>query len=246
MKRFIPEESQFSKRRKTNVELQRVPEVIMRLGVLEIVMLFLDIQSVARSLQMHSKTWKNDVHRETIWRSLCARLWYKKAYVPGIFYDMAVSGRAAEAYKRSKEDSRRRIPSMQEVCNFTWAVRRTRFSQDGSDPWWLHQDARSRRYFMDSTSRSYDGVNEQLSKRTRWKLALKDGEAFICHSRDGMDVATLKLYRDHGNWGFIAQSGSYFTTGFPMPLRGQELRLEQLARRWMGNAIGYSTPGYGL
>ena len=54
--------------------------------------------------------------------------------------------------------------------------------------WWLHQDARSRRYLMDSTSRSYEGGNEQLSKRTRWKVTLKDGEAFIRHSRDGMDV----------------------------------------------------------
>ena len=246
MKRFIPEERQVSKRRKTNVVLQSVPEVFMRLGVLESVILFLDIRSVARSIQMHSKTWKNNVNRERIGRSLCARLWSRKAYVPGVFYDMAESGRAAEAYKRSNEDSRRRIPSRQEVCSFTWSVRRSRFSQDSSDPWWLHQDARSRRYLMDSTSRSYEGGNEQLSKRTRWKVTLKDGEAFIRHSRDGMDVATLKLYRDHDNWGFIAQSGSYFTTGFPMPLRGQDLRLEELARRWTGHAIEYSTRGVGL
>ena len=99
---------------------------------------------------------------------------------------------------------------------------------------------------MDSTSRSYEGGNEQLSKRTRWKVTLKDREAFIRHYRDGMDVATLKVYRDHDNWGFIAQSGSYFTTGFPMPLRGQDLRLEELARRWTGHAIEYSTRGVGL
>ena len=81
MKRFIPEERQVSKRRKTNVVLQSVPEVIMRLGLLEMVILFLDIQSVARSLQMHRKTWKNNDYRERIWRSLCARLWSRKAYI---------------------------------------------------------------------------------------------------------------------------------------------------------------------
>ena len=246
MKPFMSEESHVSKRRKTNVVLQSVPEVIMRLGLLEIVILFLDIQSVARSLQMHRKTWKSNDYRERIWKSLCARLWHTKVYVPGVFHDMANSGRAAEAYKGSKEDSRRRIPCLQEVCHFTWAVRKTRSSQDDSDPWWLYQDASTRRYFMDTTSRGYDGVNEQLSKRTRWKLELEDGEAFILHSRDGIDVATLKLYRDLGNWGFTAQSGSYFTTGFPMPLRGQDPRLEQFARRWMGHSIVYSTTGYEL
>ena len=81
MKRFIPEERQVSKRRKTNVVLQSVPEVFMRLGVLESVILFLDIRSVARSIQMHSKTWKNNVNRERIGRSLCARLWSRKAYI---------------------------------------------------------------------------------------------------------------------------------------------------------------------
>ena len=246
MKRFSLEESNTSKRRKTHVEVQSFSEVIMRPGILQNVLLFLDINLVAQSLQTHSKTWKNYYHRETLWKSLCARLWHTKVYVPGVFHDMANSGRAAEAYKGSKEDSRRRIPCLQEVCHFTWAVRKTRSSQDDSDPWWLYQDATNRRYFMDTTSRGYDGVNEQLSKRTRWKLELEDGEAFILHSRDGIDVATLKLYRDLGNWGFTAQSGSYFTTGFPMPLRGQDPRLEQFARRWMGHFIGYSTTGYEL
>ena len=235
-----------SKRRKTNVELQRVSEVIRRSGILQNVMLFLDINSVAQSLQINSNTWKNCDHRESLWKSLCARLWHTKVYVAGVFHDMVNTGRAAEAYKGSKEDSCRRIPSLQEVCQFTWAVRKTRSSQDDSDPWWLYQAATNRRYFMDTTSRSYDGVNEQLSKRTRWKLKLEDGEAFILHSRDGIDVATLKLYRDLGNWGFTAQSGSYFTTGFPMPLRGQDPRLEQFARRWMGHSMVYSTPGYEL
>ena len=237
MQRWSSEESKASKRRKTNVELQSVTEVVMIPGILENVLLFLDITSIAQSLQMYSNTWKNSYYRETLWKNLCARLWHRKVYVPAVFRDMANTGRAAEAYKGSNEDSRRRIPSLQEVCQFAWAVRK-------SNPGWCYQGVSNRCYFMDKTSRSYDGFNESVLKRTRWKLKVQDGDAFILHSRDGIDVATLKVYRDPGNWGFVAQSGSYFTTSFPMPLYGQDPGLEQLARRWRGHSIEYSTPGH--
>ena len=237
MKRLSSEESNPSKRRQINVDLTRATDEIMKPGILQIVFIFLDIKSVAQGLQTYRKTWKNDLHRDGLWKSLCARLWHTKVYVPDMFRDMAENGRAAQAYKRSKEDSHRRTPSLQEVCRFTWVVRKTRSP---------HENATYRRYSMDMTSRSYDDVNEDVSKKTRWKLKLDNGQAFILHSREGMDVASLKVYRDLDNWGFIAQSGCYFTTSFPMPLYGHNTRFDQLLRRWTGGSIVYSVPGYEL
>eukprot|EP00603_Paraphysomonas_imperforata_P010197 CAMPEP_0114449792 /NCGR_PEP_ID=MMETSP0104-20121206/122_1 /TAXON_ID=37642 ORGANISM="Paraphysomonas imperforata, Strain PA2" /NCGR_SAMPLE_ID=MMETSP0104 /ASSEMBLY_ACC=CAM_ASM_000202 /LENGTH=295 /DNA_ID=CAMNT_0001621903 /DNA_START=113 /DNA_END=1000 /DNA_ORIENTATION=+ len=141
-------------------------------------------------------------------------------------------------------DSTRNVITEEELVSMPWSIRIKEFGQLShllaEDPWWngsstLSQGTTTTIYFQETGSFRFEMSGPSPFDSMMPNLTDENQASFMYDIRDGGRSVYLSfgvnevVFRHPDNWGFMLGSGGSVWSGFPMPRRGADPRIEDPA-----------------